>query len=109
MSTLSERSCEACNSRTRRLFYDEAAEFLAQLKGWQIVGRERLEKYWSFGNFTEAFKFVKAVSEIAEREGHHPEIRFGWDYVEIHISTYTIRALTTNDFILAAKIDELSI
>lgn len=107
---LSNRSCEACNNLTIRLTYNHALKLVEKLSGWHITAEERyLRRKWKFKNFTDPLKFVLAVSEIAEKEGHHPDINFGWGYVEITIWTHAIKGLSINDFILAAKINALKI
>ncbi len=67
-----------------------------------------LNKKFNFNNFTESQKFINKVGKISEDEGHHPEISFGWGYAEIKITTHAIEGLSENDFILAAKIDQLT-
>ena len=66
-----------------------------------------LEKKFTFKNFLESQDFVNKVGKISEEEGHHPEILFGWGYAKINITTHAIEGLSENDFILAAKIDEI--
>ena len=66
-----------------------------------------LEKNFNFTNFLESQKFVNNVGQISEKEGHHPDITFGWGYAKIEISTHAIKGLSENDFILAAKIDQI--
>ena len=67
-----------------------------------------LYKKYEFKNFLESQTFINKVGEISENEGHHPDISFGWGYAEIKITTHAIEGLSENDFILAAKIDQLS-
>ena len=66
-----------------------------------------LNKKFKFKNFLESQNFINKVGEISENEGHHPDISFGWGYAEIKITTHAIEGLSKNDFILAAKIDQL--
>ena len=66
-----------------------------------------LEKNFTFNNFIRSQDFVNKVGEIAEEEGHHPDISFGWGYAKIIITTHAIEGLSENDFILAAKIDKI--
>ena len=66
-----------------------------------------LYKKYEFKNFLESQIFINKVGEISENEGHHPDISFGWGYAEIKITTHAIEGLSENDFILAAKIDQL--
>ncbi len=66
-----------------------------------------MEKKFDFKNFQESQDFINKVGEISENEGHHPDINFGWGYAKINITTHAIKGLSENDFILAAKIDEI--
>ena len=66
-----------------------------------------LNKKFKFKNFLDSQNFINRVGEISENEGHHPDILFGWGYAEIKITTHAIEGLSENDFILAAKIDQL--
>ena len=81
------------------------------MDGWEITKDKNeiffLSKKFNFKNFLESQKFVNNVCIIAEKEGHHPDISFGWGYSEIKITTHAINGLSENDFILAAKIDQI--
>lgn len=68
----------------------------------------RIERKFHFANFREALSFVEGVGELAEAEGHHPEICFGWGYAKVSLQTKKIMGLRENDFIMAVKIDRLS-
>jgi 4a-hydroxytetrahydrobiopterin dehydratase len=68
----------------------------------------RIERTSKFANFKEAFEFVDQIGALAEAEGHHPDIRFGWGYCTVELYTHKIKGLHQNDFIMAAKIDELA-
>jgi 4a-hydroxytetrahydrobiopterin dehydratase len=74
---------------------------------WRIVDEHHLERRYTFKNFREALDFTNRVGELAEEEGHHPDIALGWGRVDLRIWTHTIDGLTESDFILAAKIDRL--
>jgi 4a-hydroxytetrahydrobiopterin dehydratase len=86
---------------------EEIKRLLAQLNGWDVEREHHLKKNYSFSNFAEALKFVNRAGALAEEQGHHPDICFGWGKVEVSIWTHKIDGLTESDFILAAKIDEL--
>jgi 4a-hydroxytetrahydrobiopterin dehydratase len=86
---------------------EEIQRLLAQLNDWNVELEHHLKKNYGFSNFAEALKFVNRVGELAEEQGHHPDICFGWGKVEVTIWTHKIDGLTESDFILAAKIDEL--
>ena len=84
-------------------------DYLAQLKTeWEIEAFRKIKKQFKFKNFKEAIAFVNKVADLAEQEGHHPDISLhGYNRVEIELSTHAIGGLSENDFILAAKIDQL--
>jgi 4a-hydroxytetrahydrobiopterin dehydratase len=75
--------------------------------GWQVVEDHHLHKVFSFADFRAALEFTNRVGELAESEGHHPDIRLSWGRVEIEIYTHKIDGLTESDFVLAARIDHL--
>src|SRR5207237_10284848 len=84
---------------------DEAQPLQAQAPDWELTDdARRIERMFRFRNFRESFAFVQKVGELAETEGHHPDISFGWGYATISLSTKKIKGLHENDFILAAKI-----
>jgi 4a-hydroxytetrahydrobiopterin dehydratase len=85
----------------------EIKEFMGELDGWEVIEEHHLLKSFKFGDFREALSFVNRVGELAEAEGHHPDISFGWGYAEIKIWTHKIDGLSESDFILAAKIDAM--
>ena len=105
MSELSSKQCVPCRGGVPPLTADEIKPLLNQLQGWEVVDEHHLRKVYSFSNFREALAFVNKVGEIAEEQGHHPDICFGWGQAEITIWTHKINGLTESDFILAAKID----
>ena len=86
----------------------EAAGYQDQVPDWAIIqGSTRIERDFKFGDFAEAMGFVTRVGDLAEAEGHHPDITFGWGYARIVLYTHKIKGLHENDFIMAAKIDRL--
>jgi 4a-hydroxytetrahydrobiopterin dehydratase len=107
MSELSSKQCVPCRGGVPPLRGEEIQRLLAQLNGWEVLLEHHLKKNYGFSNFAEALKFVNRVGELAEEQGHHPDICFGWGKVEVTIWTHKIDGLTESDFILAAKIDEL--
>jgi 4a-hydroxytetrahydrobiopterin dehydratase len=86
---------------------EEIQKLLKELDGWQVVNEHHLKKSYKFGDFREALTFVNRIGGLAEEQGHHPDICFGWGQAEISIWTHKIDGLTESDFILAAKIDQL--
>ena len=84
---------------------DEINKLLPELHGWEVVNQHHLKKSYRFKDFQESLEFVNRVGALAEEQGHHPDIYFGWGNAEITIWTHKIDGLTESDFILAAKID----
>ena len=107
-SELTKKSCEPCRGGIDPMTADEAESYLAQVPGWELsTDARRIKRGFSFDTFKDVIDFVNEVGALAEAEGHHPEIRFGWGYCEIEIFTHKIGGLHQNDFILAAKINDL--
>ena len=107
MADLAERECVPCRGGVPPLKGEEIEKLSAQLQAWQVVDEHHLQKTYNFKDFREALDFVNRVGELAEGQGHHPDICFGWGKAEITIWTHKIDGLTESDFILAAKIDKL--
>lgn len=107
MSELASKQCVPCRGGVPPLAGQEITKLLDQLHGWEVVSGHHLKKNYKFANFAETLKFVNQVGDLAEEQGHHPDICFGWGKAEITIWTHKIDGLTESDFILAAKIDEL--
>ena len=107
MSALADRKCVPCSGGVPRLRGEEIERYRTELRDWEVVDEHHLQKRFKFDNFREALAFVNRVGELAEAEGHHPDICFGWGYAEIKIWTHAIDGLSESDFILAAKIDRL--
>lgn len=109
MTLLREKRCVPCEGGLGRLDRAAAELLLASVTGWEITGGTAwLHQSWTFCNFADALAFVNAIGSIAEAENHHPDIRFGWSYVEIYLQTHAIGGLHENDFILAARINAIS-
>ncbi len=107
MSRLASRQCVPCRGGVPPLRGEEIQEFLNEVEGWTVVEEHHLKKDFRFADFRAALEFVNRVGELAENEGHHPDVSFGWGYAGIQIWTHKIDGLTESDFILAAKIDAL--
>jgi len=111
MTEPSEMKCTACRGDEPTLTDDEIAELLPQVPDWQVVEREgvkRLERVFQFGNFAQALAFTNKVGDQAEEEGHHPALLTEWGKVTVTWWTHKIGGLHQNDFIMAARTDELS-
>ena len=105
---LAEKTCTPCRGGIPPLTRDEALRFREQAADWELPDdARRIERTFRFRNFREALAFVQRVGELAEQQGHHPDILLRWGKVKITIWTHKIEGLTESDFILAAKIDEL--
>ena len=109
MSTdLAGKVCTPCQGGVAPLSPDEAACYLAEVPGWTPADEgSAIERRYRFGNFREALAFVGRVGALAESEGHHPDICFGWGYAKVALQTKKIKGLHENDFIMAAKIEQL--
>jgi 4a-hydroxytetrahydrobiopterin dehydratase len=106
--SLAEKTCTPCRGGVPPLTRTEAESLLAQAPLWTLADEaSRIERTYRFKNFREAFDFVRQVGELAEAEGHHPDIAFGWGYATISLRTKKIKGLHENDFIMAFKIDRL--
>jgi 4a-hydroxytetrahydrobiopterin dehydratase len=106
---LTSKSCTPCRGGIPPLTSDEVKNHHRDTPEWTILDEDRrIERTFKFKDFAEAFAFVKSVSELAEAEGHHPQICFGWGYTTVSLQTKKIKGLHENDFIMAAKLDQLA-
>ena len=107
--SLTQKTCVPCQGGIPPLTSKEAKEFLGQVPGWELsAASDRLNRNFKFDDFVDALAFVNKVGALAEEEGHHPDISFGWGYADIVLFTHKIKGLHENDFIMAAKISELA-
>ncbi|NRP74501.1 putative pterin-4-alpha-carbinolamine dehydratase [Ensifer psoraleae] len=105
---IAEKSCTPCRGGVPPLTRDEAAGYLSQTPGWDLLDDgHQIRRKFKFDDFKQALAFVDEVGRLAEDEGHHPDIRFGWGYAEVSLWTHKIKGLHENDFIMAAKINQL--
>jgi len=107
MSDLAARECVPCRGGVPPMEGDEIRKMVEQLSGWEVIAGHHLHKEFKFADFRETLDYVNRVGELAESQGHHPDICFGWGKAEITIWTHKIDGLTESDFILAAKIDKV--
>ena len=105
MGDLISRHCVPCSGGVPRLEANEIGELMKHLRDWEVVEEHHLIKDYKFSNFASALEFVNLVGRIAEAEGHHPDISFGWGHAQVKIFTHAIDGLSESDFILAARID----
>lgn len=105
-SHLADEKCVPCRGGVPPLKGGELASLHADLGGgWNVVDEHHLEKEYRFANFAEALAFTNRIGEIAEEQGHHPDLYLAWGKVRVTIWTHKIDGLTRSDFVLAAKID----
>ena len=107
-SSLTQLKCEPCSGNTTKLSSEDIQKKLSELNEWQLNdNKEMIFRKFNFKNFKKALHFINLVGELAEEEGHHPDISLGWGYCLIMIHTHAIKGLSINDFILASKIDQI--
>jgi len=109
MSELARKQCVPCMGGVPPLQGREIKKLLDQLgRGWTVVDDHHLEKEYKFDDFRQALGFTNRVGELAEEQGHHPDVYLAWGKVKLTLWTHKINGLTESDFIFAAKADELS-
>ena len=108
---LTRKTCVPCEGGVPKLTRDEAEAFLGNVPGWRLTAdAQRIRKEWRVKNFMAGLRFFNQVAELAEQEGHHPDLHLvGYRDVAIEIWTHAIGGLSENDFILAAKIDRIPV
>ena len=107
MSELASKTCVPCRGGVPPLKGKELASLQKQVDGWNVVEEHHITKTFKFRDFREALKFVNRVGELAEGQGHHPDIFLAWGKAGITLWTHAIDGLTESDFIMAAKMDQL--
>jgi 4a-hydroxytetrahydrobiopterin dehydratase len=111
MTDLLKKKCVPCEGGVLPFDTSEIHKYQKKIDGWDVKKNEKdvffLEKFFTFKNFINSQNFINKVGEISENENHHPDISFGWGYAKIEITTHAIKGLSENDFILAAKIDQI--
>tara|TARA_A100001011_G_scaffold388420_1_gene468001 strand:- start:4321 stop:4656 length:336 start_codon:yes stop_codon:yes gene_type:complete len=111
MTELYNKKCIACDGSIPAFDQQEIHKYLKKIDGWDVKSNHKknfyLLKEFKFKNFIESQNFVNKVGILAEQEGHHPDINFGWGYCRIKIFTHAINGLAESDFILASKIDRI--
>jgi 4a-hydroxytetrahydrobiopterin dehydratase len=108
MAALTEQECVPCKSGVPPLGGEQLSRLVRELGGgWQVVRGHHLEKEFHFPDFREALDFTNHVGQLAEAQGHHPDIYLTWGKVRLDIWTHKIDGLTNSDFVFAAKADKL--
>ena len=109
-SQLYDQKCSACSGKTPMLTEEEIRKNLLMVNNWEINDEKKMiYKKINFKSFNHALEFTNLIGKIADQESHHPDISLGWAYCLILIHTHAIKGLSLNDFILASKIDQITI
>jgi 4a-hydroxytetrahydrobiopterin dehydratase len=107
MGKLSTKRCVACDANTPKLTREQLGLLLPEVPGWQVNG-DTLERHYRFPDFKAAVAFINRMADVAEEEQHHPDfLLHGYRHLDVKLSTHSIGGLSENDFILAAKLNEL--
>jgi len=108
MSNLAKKKCIPCEGNVPALSKEQAQGMMKELDDWSLIDEAHLlAKSFRFKDFKETMEFVNKIAAIAEEEGHHPDLTVTYGAVTVELMTHAIGGLSENDFILAAKIDEL--
>ena len=107
MANLAGKKCVPCEGGTPPLEAEKIQEYLKDVEGWEVLENKLIKKTFKFKTFREAIDFVNQVANLAEKEGHHPDIHIRYNRVTFELTTHTIKGLSENDFIIASKIDLL--
>ena len=105
---LASKDCVPCRDDVPALKGTQLEALKAELPAWEVVNEHHLRRSFAYPDFRKALEFVNRVGEIAEEQGHHPDIYLAWGWAEITLWTHAVDGLTESDFILAAKIDKLA-
>jgi 4a-hydroxytetrahydrobiopterin dehydratase len=114
MTTLAKGHCVPCDAGTPSMTIEQAREMLTQVPGWELEEKRvkdtatpMLVRPFRFKDFVQAIAFVNRVAQLAQAEGHHPDIHVSWNRVRLELTTHAIKGLSENDFIIAAKIGQV--
>ena len=106
---LAKKHCVSCEGGTPSLPNEKEDELIKQTPDWTLLrdGTHRIHRMFTFKNFKEAISFVNKIAELAESEGHHPDIKIVYSKVQLDLFTHAVGGLSENDFIMAAKINNV--
>ena len=110
MENYESKVCTACRADAPKATQSQIEDFLNDYPDWELQDINdvpQLMRSYSFKNYLQAVDFTNRIAELAEKEGHHPDIWFGWGYAKIKIFTHAIKGLHESDFVLAAKVDKI--
>lgn len=104
---LSQKKCGPCENGQKPMEKTEIMDHSTQVPGWHVIEDKKLHKRFTFDGFKAVRDFVDKICDLADQEGHHPDVCFSYDYVDVSVSTHSIGGLSENDFILASKISKV--
>jgi 4a-hydroxytetrahydrobiopterin dehydratase len=108
MTHLAQKKCIPCQGDVKPLTLEKAHELHQELHDWKVDDiKQEIHKRYEFKNFYKTMAFVNAIAWVANQENHHPDMHIGYNYCSVLLKTHAISGLSENDFILAAKIDQL--
>lgn len=108
MEDLASKTCFACEGGTPPMTKEEVGKYVKQVSSdWTVIKNHSIKRKFRFEDFKQAMRFVNDVAEIANQEGHHPDIYIFYNIVELELFTHAVKGLSENDFIMAAKIDKI--
>jgi 4a-hydroxytetrahydrobiopterin dehydratase len=108
--SLDQKHCVPCHGGIEPLTPEQAKALVASVEGWAITADGlAIERHFKLKNFRQALALVNKIGEIAESEGHHPDLAVGWGYVDCKLTTHAINGLHENDFIVASKINAIAV
>jgi len=106
---LAQKKCVPCRGGTPPLSAEQAKAYLAAVPEWRVsADGKQISRTFTYKDFIQAMKFVNKVAEVAEEQGHHPDIHIHWNKVELVLWTHSIGGLHENDFVMAAKLERLA-
>ena len=108
MQELADKQCIPCRGGIPPLTTDEIRPLARQLPDWEVVDGHHLDRSYKFKDFRDALEFTNRIGELAEEQGHHPDIYLAWGKVGIQLWTHKIDGLSESDFVMAAKIERLN-
>ncbi len=109
MAGLTSRTCTPCRGGIPPLTAEQASAYLPEVSSWELAeNATRIRRTFRFTDYASTVRFVRKITDLAESEGHHPVITFGWGFCTVDLQTKKIKGLHENDFIMAAKIDALA-
>jgi 4a-hydroxytetrahydrobiopterin dehydratase len=103
-----QKKCQTCIGMTGIIERNDAVAYLQQMQSWKLDETSTtIVRHFEFKNFKQTMFFINAIAFLCEKEGHHPDVKFGYNYCDISLTTHALGGLSENDFIIASKIDQL--